>query len=297
MESKIKKILSRYLQGNANVKEQEFLDNWCEKMTSVDCNLTKEELQRIELRLSSKIAVKKRRVINQGRAKVFSLVCVFILLPVFGVLLYNQNSKITLEYYSDTDKQNIILPDNTKVTLFKGSSLIVDQEFNSQNRKVYLHGEAFFDVTKDSAVAFIVDSQHLTTKVLGTSFVVKDSDSLYKVVVETGRVSVKTNHNNNLYILNPLDSIAWNQSHIVTNTLVDNHSSFNFKGKNLQEVTKELSQYFQVQIQLDQLVDSSVVLHSNYPITELNEILNSLCFVLDLQQNNLNNIILIQPKN
>ena len=297
MENKIKKILNRYLQGHASVKEQDFLDNWCEKMTSVDCNLTKEELQRIELRLSSKIAVKKRRIINQGRVKVFSLVCVFLLLPTLGVFLYNQHSRTTLEYYSDIDKQNIILPDNTKVTLFKGSSLIVDQEFNSQNRKVYLQGEAFFDVTKDSAVAFIVDSQHLTTKVLGTSFVVKDRDSNYKVVVETGRVSVKTNQNNNLYILNPLDSIAWNQTQIVTNTLVDKHSLFNFKGKNLQEVTKELSQYFQVQIHLDQLVDSSVLLHSNYPITELNEILNSICFVLDLQHNNLSNIILIQPKN
>jgi hypothetical protein len=59
-------------------------------------------------------------------------------------------------------------------------------------REVFLSGEAFFTVTKDRKHPFVVYSNELVTKVLGTSFLVKafKNAKQVEVCVKTGKVSV-----------------------------------------------------------------------------------------------------------
>jgi hypothetical protein len=84
------------------------------------------------------------------------------------------------------------LEDGSVVTLKKNSSLSFPPHFSDKNRTVYLHGEAFFQIKRNTAKPFIVSTGNLVTKVLGTSFNVKsyDKSGSVEVQVKTGRVSV-----------------------------------------------------------------------------------------------------------
>lgn len=88
--------------------------------------------------------------------------------------------------------KEIALTDGTHIRLNGGTTLRYPSNFNSATREVYLDGEAFFEVSKDSTHPFIIHSPALTTTVLGTSFNVKTSGSeaISEVAVATGKVRV-----------------------------------------------------------------------------------------------------------
>jgi hypothetical protein len=87
----------------------------------------------------------------------------------------------------------IVLPDGTRVFLNAGSRLIYPEFFNDKNREVFLVGEAFFEVKKDEAHPFIVQTNDIRLKVLGTKFNVSAyaSDNSVETVLTEGKVSVE----------------------------------------------------------------------------------------------------------
>ena len=94
---------------------------------------------------------------------------------------------------NDSDKEmTVLLSDNSVATLMKGSKLTYPSRFSGEERKVFLSGEAFFDITKDPKRPFLVFANETVTKVLGTSFRVRafEQDPEVMVVVKTGKVSV-----------------------------------------------------------------------------------------------------------
>jgi transmembrane sensor len=101
-----------------------------------------------------------------------------------GTIQEVQNIKSTREL--------IRLPDGSEVTLSEGSKLSFPTKFTGSQREVFLIGEAFFDVVRKPEQPFVVYTNALTTRVLGTSFTVRayDSDQEAKVVVKSGKVSV-----------------------------------------------------------------------------------------------------------
>lgn len=90
------------------------------------------------------------------------------------------------------------LSDGTMVWLNAGSTLKFPQNFvNSPGeRMVYLEGEAFFDVTKDTEKPFIVSTRDLNVKVLGTQFNISSytTDKTIKTTLVEGAVNVFETH-------------------------------------------------------------------------------------------------------
>ncbi|HEX8462866.1 MAG TPA: FecR family protein [Segetibacter sp.] len=70
-------------------------------------------------------------------------------------------------------KSKIILPDGSQVWLNSESKLTYDKKFGENTREVSLTGEAFFDVVKDAARPFIIHTNTIDVKVLGTAFNVR----------------------------------------------------------------------------------------------------------------------------
>ena len=68
---------------------------------------------------------------------------------------------------------NLQLPDGTKVFLNSGSIFKISSDFNEQNRKSELSGEAFFEVAHNPQKPFLVKTKDYQVKVLGTQFNVK----------------------------------------------------------------------------------------------------------------------------
>ncbi|HET9057937.1 MAG TPA: FecR domain-containing protein [Chitinophagaceae bacterium] len=97
-------------------------------------------------------------------------------------------------YTSNGTKTNTILPDGSKVWLNSGSKLTY-KTFNKSQREVTLEGEAYFDIIKDAKRPFIVHTNVIDIKVLGTAFNVKSYDnektveaSLIRGLIEVTRV-------------------------------------------------------------------------------------------------------------
>lgn len=83
---------------------------------------------------------------------------------------------------------DLVLSDGTKVKLNAGSSLRYPTVFNKNavERKVYLDGEAFFEVEHQEAQPFIVQTDDLDIQVLGTTFNVnayQEDEKTYAVLV------------------------------------------------------------------------------------------------------------------
>lgn len=94
--------------------------------------------------------------------------------------------------YAQTFK--LTLSDGTLVWLNAGSKLRFPQRFSksSPNRTVYLDGEAFFEVTKNEKMPFIVNTHEVDIKVLGTKFNVSsyENDNFIATTLVEGSVSV-----------------------------------------------------------------------------------------------------------
>lgn len=113
-----------------------------------------------------------------------------------GILSFNGIAKKiitnTLAIPKGSKLMHLQLADGTLVVLNAGSTLTFPNAFTSNERKVSLRGEAYFEVKHDSKHPFIVDAGKSRIKVLGTHFNVNAyDDELYtKVTLIEGKVNV-----------------------------------------------------------------------------------------------------------
>jgi hypothetical protein len=115
-------------------------------------------------------------------------------------IVYNTTSDVKKLVYNTITIPNgkrfkLQLSDGTQVHLNAGTSLKYPINFIAgQNRKVFLDGEAFFDVAKDAAHPFVVNANKLDVRVLGTHFNVSDypEDEAADVVLVEGSVAMHT---------------------------------------------------------------------------------------------------------
>lgn len=88
-------------------------------------------------------------------------------------------------------KSNLTLQDGSRVILNSGSTLRYVKNFEKDRRELFLVGEAFFEVAKDSLRPFIVKTGQVTTTALGTSFnITAYEGEPLDVALLTGRVNV-----------------------------------------------------------------------------------------------------------
>ena len=83
------------------------------------------------------------------------------------------------------------LSDGSRVVLHAGSRLEIPDDYNAENRELYLEGEAYFETAHDSEKPFIVHSKETYTRVVGTRFIVQSwsgQDDEVEVIVSEGKV-------------------------------------------------------------------------------------------------------------
>lgn len=96
-----------------------------------------------------------------------------------------------IQLSTQEEKAHIYLPDSSEVWLNAYSELAYEADFSGNTRNVKLKGEAFFDVQRNEAKAFIIQAGETQTEVLGTSFNVRayEQEDYIEVSVSTGKVS------------------------------------------------------------------------------------------------------------
>ena len=137
-------------------------------------------------------------------------IALFMLVSSFVYLQFFSHSEIVLAtaYGEQLETQ---LPDGSLVTLNANSSL---RYHTREPRKVWLEGEAFFEVTEipETHADFQVLTEDLTVKVLGTSFNVNTRNDQTKVFLEEGKVKLKVDNSaSDVIEMDPGDLIAYSK--------------------------------------------------------------------------------------
>lgn len=154
----------------------------------------------------------------------------------------------------------IILPDGSKVWLNAASSLKFPTVFSGKNRYVELQGEAYFEVTKNKNLPFIVKSTDQLIEVLGTHFDINNypEEPQAKTTLLEGRVKAgsgkgavyldpgqqavvsKADSPGNIKVLKDIDteeSIAWK------------NGNFQFENASIETVMRQMSRWYNVDIE------------------------------------------------
>lgn len=110
-----------------------------------------------------------------------------------------------IELLTGAEISAIELPDGTKVWLNQYSALKYPSDFGKEVRQVFLDGEAYFEVVPDRMKPFVVESDLLTARVLGTTFNFKSRPQADKIEVSLieGEVQVKETLGDGQIILSP----------------------------------------------------------------------------------------------
>ena len=76
-----------------------------------------------------------------------------------------------------------MLDDGTEIWLNSASELRYPAHFVGNERRVYLTGEAYFQVVRNEVAPFIVETRDMDVKVLGTSFNVSAYMKMRRIVM------------------------------------------------------------------------------------------------------------------
>ena len=207
------RILERYLNNAATDEEIHWIEKWYSTLESENNypRLTVEEeeaIDRADLQnIQKKIAEKKRRtVIYWPSLAAAAVVLIASVITIYSITSGSEAS-VTRKVLSMLTDQEIVndsagvkmvwLPDSSQVYLQPYSTIRISSDFNEADRKIILHGEAFFNVAHNKEKPFKVYTHDVLTTVLGTSFTINAPSDQEKitVIVRTGRVAVSSGIN------------------------------------------------------------------------------------------------------
>src|SRR3712207_6028300 len=176
-------------------------------------------------------------------------------------------------------KQELTLPDSTKVWLNQNATISYAKNFDGDTREVQLTGEALFDVVKNPGKPFIVSSGNVSAKVLGTvfDFNTKCDGNSEEVTLLEGRLEVADNIGKNKVTINPNQKIVIDKnSHTMEVRevyapidAVWHDGMIPFRSMSVDEIAEVLEQLYGVNITIDNNIDrnqtytGTVPYHSN----------------------------------
>ena len=161
---------------------------------------------------------------------------------------------------------HLTLADGTQVWMNAESRLEFPDRFNGNTREVRLQGEAYFEVKRDAKRPFIVHTDYLTARVLGTAFNVRArSRRDASVTLVSGRVQVGTG--DLAKVLSPGEQAALSGSQLAVKS-VDTYpiiqwkeGFFYFDNQSLFFIMQELSRWYGVNVSFDDTSKMQLRLH------------------------------------
>lgn len=161
---------------------------------------------------------------------------------------------------------HLVLSDGTKVWLNADSKIRYPVSFGQDRREVSLRGEGYFEVAKDSTRPFIVSTDKMDVKVLGTTFDVntyEDEGKSFVVLVE-GLVEVSAGKGESR-IITPgyMAEVDMHdvQAKIHVSKCDTEHyiawksGNFSFRNASLTEILKRVSRYYDVTVIREQVFE------------------------------------------
>lgn len=210
-----KPIVMRYLNGEATHEEEAMIDafikrgeeqatlfnqwmeEWEASIFSTPAPAVDQAWQRLQETIDSHTG---RTVHMQWWHKAVAAAAIIVIIGCAAIWSFS-GSTATQTYLCSApagSKTQVTLPDGSKVWLNGGSSLAYTNQFNNDNRRVELHGEAYFEVQKHQGKPFTVHTQGYDVTVKGTKFNVSayDNDPISTTTLMEGKVELSDGKQN-----------------------------------------------------------------------------------------------------
>ena len=189
-----------------------------------------------------------------------------------------------------TSVKTYLLADNTKVFLKPGSEISYNVSGLVDSRQLRLRGEAYFAVARDSLRPFIVHTENISVKVLGTAFTVSSIPGRpdTEVVLERGKVRILSPEGISMLDLKPNQSARYSSAEGVVDVescyakaFVASHFNLvSLEDATLAEIVSALEDSFETEIGVRDVKRPQERYYFNYLKTDsLDDILSVLEFI------------------
>lgn len=200
-------LLTKHFANEANAEEKKQLEAWrladpenqkefeaFSKLWNITADANKKEVinidaewEHMEKSISSQTEVKTINLFSRV-VSIAASIMIISTLAFFGL----KQMRTTSEKATITASSEIVLPDGSNISLNVGSRIIYEKGFGETHRNITLKGEAFFDISKNAEIPFIIKANEASIEVIGTQFNVKayKKQSQVKVLVTEGKVQL-----------------------------------------------------------------------------------------------------------
>jgi ferric-dicitrate binding protein FerR (iron transport regulator) len=149
---------------------------------------------------------------------------------------------------------NITLADGSNVWLNSRSKLRIPKSFDGKYRKVYLDGEAFFNVEKNEHKPFIIETSRYDLRVLGTQFNVLNYSemTMFETTLIEGQVEITKSGSKEKITLSANEQVVLKDNQLLKSIVksVDmtswKEAILTFDAEPFSEITKKLELYYDV---------------------------------------------------
>jgi ferric-dicitrate binding protein FerR (iron transport regulator) len=279
-DQKVWEVISSVLNGNPSEDDKEIFDSWIKenddngtfyetilRTRHIPAEFTAEAKKRVYSKIETSIQpTKVNRKINLWPYAAVASVAILLTLAFHHILNREPENKVSyiLAQTPNGVKSRITLPDASIVYLNSGSTLRYPATFERNERKVLLKGEAYFEVKKDPAHPFVVETGNLHVKVLGTHFNVKnyDEDNVIETSLLEGSVEVEKISDNivneNVYLTLNQQAVYNKESGKISKRNIDaslaaiwKENKYYFENEYFSSIAAKLERNFNVKIMIN----------------------------------------------
>lgn len=169
--------------------------------------------------------------------------------------------------------RQITLTDGTEITLNGGSKIIYPEKFAARDsRNVFVTGEAFFNVTRDTLRPFLVHADNMSIRVLGTLFNVRAYPDERFIATTLQKGSVQLSVDDTVIVLRPNEQAFYTRSNRNIRKFAVQakdytqwtDGSLRFEQQPLSRIIAVLSHKFGVRFEIDASIDTEEQFTMNF---------------------------------
>ncbi len=275
-------LLEKFFKKETTVEEVQLLKDWFfqsksrdalsdfykEKWEDASCSMDAGIQNNMLDNLRKEIKPQPRSFyININKVWKYAAIILFPVCIALGIGYYFVDNRMSLADNKDMvvnvakgQMANLQLPDGTKVWLNSNSRIKYDKNYNKDNRIIALEGEAYFIVSKDKKRPFIVKTNAVSIRAVGTAFNVKayNDENIITTTLIEGKVNVFDNKI--VSHLLPNQRITFNKTdHSFNKTTVPDakvaglwkENQLVFQAEPLEDIAKALERIYNVHVMFD----------------------------------------------
>jgi ferric-dicitrate binding protein FerR (iron transport regulator) len=272
------------------------------------------ERQIFQTRQPSKLIMFRRYL--KYAAVLITVLCVgFSLSEIRNSRPLSSEESLTNEFFAPIGQiSEFTLADGSRVWLNSGTRIKVPANFSPTSRKLFMEGEAFFEVTKDPKHPFIVQTKELSIKVMGTSFNVSayETEKNMEITLVEGVVGIRDRESQNIGKLTTGQQLIYDKATGTNRKRVVNTCPYEawrdgkmiFKDRTLEYIAERLERWYSVKINFKDQTISQIkftgTILKNKPLSQVLEAITltaPIRFDIKINTDQKNQVLLYSLKN